>query len=81
MSSATYPLTLKGLVYLSGEYRTFLPPTPFDCQLPVWYTDLGYSEIMPYEDFVFSFPKIWYTTSFRLFSEWMDKVYTNELAY
>lgn len=75
------PITLQGLVYLSGEFRTFLPPNPFDGILPTWYINLGYSEIIPYEEFVFSFPRIWYTTSFRLFNEWMDKVYTDELAY
>lgn len=76
-----YPMTLQGLVYLSGEYRAFLPPTPFDGPLPTWYIDLGYSEFMPYEEFVFSFPRIWYTTSFRLFNEWMDKACADELAY
>lgn len=74
-------MTLLGLIKTSYNYSSFLPPTGYSHCLDEVYVDCGYKQIMSYEQFIFAFPRIWYTTLFRLIQEWKSQSTETELAY
>lgn len=74
-------MTLLGLIKTSYNYSAFLPPTGYSHYLDEVYVDCGYKQIMSYEQFIFAFPQIWYTTLFRLIQEWRAQSTETELAY
>ena len=74
-------MTLLGLIKTSYNYSSFLPPTGYSLCLDDVYVDCGYKQIMSYEQFIFAFPQIWYTTLFRLIQEWRSQSTETELAY
>lgn len=74
-------LSLEHLIELSGDYRAFLPPNPYNINTRKIYSDLGLQEIMSYSQFIFELPRIWYTALFRLIQEWMAESPDTELAY
>lgn len=74
-------MTLLGLIKTSYNHSSFLPPTGYSHCLDEVYVDCGYKQIMSYEQFIFAFPQIWYTTLFRLINEWESQCTETELAY
>jgi hypothetical protein len=74
-------MTLLGLIKTSHSHSSFLPPTVYSHYLDEAYVDCGYKQIMSYEQFIFAFPQIWYTTLFRLIKEWESQYTGTELAY
>ena len=67
------PLSLDGLIELSRDYRSFLPPNPYNANTKNVYQAMGLEGIMTYTQFIFELPRIWYTTLYRLIVEWNDE--------
>ena len=74
-------MTPLGLIKTSYNNSAFLPPIGYSHCLDEVYVDCGYKQIMSYEQFIFAFPQIWYTTLFRLIQEWESQCAETELAY
>lgn len=73
-----FTISLEGLIELSGDYSSFLSPSPYNHNTRQIYKATGLDGIMTYPQFVFELPRIWYTTLYRLIVEWRDEFGENQ---
>lgn len=72
------PISLDGLIELSANYSSFLPPSPYSHNTRNIYEAMGLEDVMTYSQFILELPRIWYTTQYRLIVEWKDEFYKDQ---
>lgn len=71
-------ISLEGLIELSKDYSSFLPPNPYNRNTRKIYKVTGLDGIMTYPQFIFELPRIWYTALYRLIVEWKEEFDKNQ---
>lgn len=66
-------LSLEGLIELSEDFNSFIPPSPYNHDTRRMYKVTGLDGVMTYTQFIFELPRIWYATLYRLICEWNDE--------